>query len=113
MTVRELNGWTPATVTYDAAGDVVSVTVTEPRFSPREVDLLIESRRQEKAPRGPHGHLLSTATDPDVQRRINVPLPRIDYVQRALLKAQERHRAEYGENADYSGELWRVEVSDE
>lgn len=57
MTVRELHGWTPKTVTVDAEGNVVSVAVTQSRFTPREVTLLLASRRAESAPRGSHGWL--------------------------------------------------------
>lgn len=97
MTVRELNGWTPATVTYDRDGEVVAVAVAEPRFSRDEKERLLAARREELEPRGSHGVPLRDATDPandptswESTGRFVVPLPRVDFAAEALRAAQAK-----------------------
>ncbi len=99
MTVRELNGWTPKTVTLDAAGNVLSVTVTQPRFTPRERALLLASRRVENAPRGRHGQLMSEATDPKNQFAYQARGPITDWAQKKLDEAEDAYKKKYP-NAD-------------
>lgn len=112
MTVRELNGWTPSTVTFGADGEVLSVTVSEPRFTAYERQLLLLSRRRDAEPRGRHGHLLSEATDPANQYSWSVPISTVDFAQAALNKAQKEFQDQWGERADMSSRLWRVEKAD-
>lgn len=101
-------------MTYSPDGDVVSVTVTESRFTPDEVTVLLASRRAEQERRGAHGHPLSESTsrdaDPssfDAKYRYRVPSPTVDYAARALAQAQAERRKAYP-NEDQSALLWRV-----
>ncbi len=110
MTVRELNGWAPATVTIDADGAVASVTVSEPRFTPREKALLLAARRKATVPRGSHGIEMSKATDPanDVSRMeatgMFVAKPSVDFAAEAVRQAQENWPKD-----DKRALIWRVE----
>lgn len=108
MTVQELNGWTPRTVTLGPDGEVISVTVTQSRFSKAEVAILIASRRKEREPRGPHGWTISEATDPDNQFSFVVPNPITDHAQVAL-SAKQAEWVKKHPNTDPSTRLWRVE----
>lgn len=107
MSVRELHGWAPTTVTVDADGNVLSVAATSPRFTRRDVDLMLASRRAEQAPRGSHGLLLSEATDPAHQYAWKADLPTTDFAAAALKKAQDQYAKSYPD-ADMSSLLWRV-----
>lgn len=106
MTVRELNGHAARTVTVGPDGEVLSVTVSEPRFTRAEKNALLASRRAERAPRGSHGLLLSEATDPGNQFAFKVPPPITDHAQVALSKAQEAYEKQH---PGAVGKLWRVE----
>lgn len=108
MTVRELNGWAPKTVTLDADGQVLSVTITQPRFTPRERALLLASRRDEKAPRGAHGRLLSETTDPRNQFAYRVPPPTQDWAQRKINDVKAAY-AKAHPGIDMDALLWRLE----
>ena len=105
MTPRELRGDMPALVTYDADGNVLSVTVSEPRISRAEVEALLASRRLERQPRGDHGHLIADATDPS--KKWVVPKPKRDYAGEKLVKAKGEYRKLYPD-ADHSTLLWSV-----
>lgn len=111
MTVRELNGWSPRTVTVDDEGNVLSVTVTEPRFSQRQVALLLASRRKESERRGSHGHLMSDATDPANQFGFEVDGPDVDWAQESLNKFVADYKKRYP-NADMDSRLFRVRKKD-
>ena len=67
-----MNGWSPSSVTRDADGKVLSVTTTEPRFTPDDKALLLASRRRV---RGTHGILMSEALDPANQFAFEVEPP--------------------------------------
>lgn len=108
VTVRELNGWSPSTVTVNADGDVVSVSVAEPRFTPKERALLLLSRRNANAPRGRHGHLISDATNPDLRGEWQIDTPTRDFVQEKINKEQAAYRKKWGESADMDSLLWRA-----
>lgn len=108
MTVRELNGWSPATVTTDAAGNVVSVTVAESRFTRAEVDVLLASRRDEREPRGRHGYTLSEATDPANADAFYVENPTRDFAQQAYDRAAKAYRDKWGEKAESGSLLFQV-----
>lgn len=92
-------------MTVDADGNVVSVSVVEPRFTPREKALLIAAMRALDAPRGKHGILLSEATNPDVQWEVD--LPSRDYVQQAIDREQRAYLENYGDAAEPNSLLWR------
>lgn len=112
MTVRELNGWAPKTVTLGADGNVVSVTVTQPRFTPRERALLLASRRDEKAPRGRHGQLMSEATDPKNQFAYRGRGPVTDWAQKKLDEAEDAYKKSHP-NADLgSMHFWVERIGD-
>lgn len=111
MSVRELQGWAPRTVTRAADGSVLSVSVAEPRFTRREVAVLLASRRAERVRRGPHGVLMSEATARENKFKFRVPLPTEDYAAKALHVAQEKYRKDYP-NASMDSLLWRVEKRD-
>lgn len=105
MTVRELNGWTPKTYTVGPEG--VTVTVTEPRFTPREKAMLLASRRADAAPRGRHGMLLSETTDPENQFAYKALPPVTDHAQKVIDKAEAEYRKKYPE-APMGALLWRA-----
>lgn len=86
---------------------VRSVTVSEPEFSADDLALLISSRRAERAPRGPHGVLLSEATNPDLQGEWEVPLPIQDFVEKKLKTVKDAYHKQYGDTAP-AGLIWRV-----
>jgi len=94
-------------VTLDASGEVVSVTVVEPRFTPAEKALLLASRLDERVPRGGHGHRLDEATDPAYQYAWHADLPTTDFAQEAINKAQDAYRSAYPD-ADMGALLWSV-----
>lgn len=98
-------------MTYSPDGDVVSVTVQEPRFTPEEKALLLMSRRREQVDRrGPHGVLLSEAMDPELQDQW-VPVPAVDFVQKRLNAEQKAFREKYGDVMDMDALLWSVKRS--
>ena len=99
-------------MTVDAAGEVVAVTVTEPRFTPEEVGLLLASRRDDEKPRGEHGVALEVATDPKNQGRFKVGLPVRDFAQEALDAEREKYRKTYGDDYHRYAFLWRVELAE-
>lgn len=107
MTVRELNGDPQATVTFSADGAVLSVAVSEPRFTATDKAVLLASRRSEND-RGSHGMLMSEALDPANQYKFTVGPPVIDHAAAALEKAKKAYRDRWPE-ADMGSMLWRVE----
>lgn len=111
VTVRELNGWSPRTVTLDADGNLLSVAVAAPRFTRHELALLLASRRAESAQRGSHGFLMSEATDPDNQYAFTVPLPTTDFAEKAIIDARKKYAKRWGDEA-LEGTLWRAEKAD-
>ena len=86
-------------VTYSPTGEVLSVTVSEARFTVAEKMLLIEARRRARAPRGEHGWLMSDATDPKNAGRIEVGLPYTDLVAQAIGEAAEAWEKDNGEGS--------------
>lgn len=84
--------------------------VPEPRFTRREVDLLLESRRLEREPRGSHGFRLSEATDPKNRGKWVVPPPVTDYAEAVVAVAKAARRKQYPDE-DQSALLWRVELN--
>lgn len=85
------------------------MSVTESRFTPREVARLLASRRAENAPRGSHGVLLSEATDPANKDAFTVPLPLTDFAGKALRREQDAYEKRWGKDAMHDT-LWRVEM---
>lgn len=112
VTVRELAGWTPKTVTIDGDGNVVSVSKSESRFSRHEVALLLASRRAEREQRGSHGWPMSVATDPANQGKFFVGPPTLDFAAKAEIKARELAEKEYKDKEPMGALMFRVEKRD-
>lgn len=89
-----------------------SVTVSEPRFTPDEVELLLSSRRDENRPRGAHGYTIAEATDPKNRGRFHVSDPLRDYAQQAVDQAREKYRKTWGEDAEMGSLYFRAELLD-
>lgn len=102
-----MNGWTPATVTLDADGNVLTVSVTESRFTPHSVEVLLASRRREQS-LNEHGIPYAEAMDPANQFRFRAVGPRIDWSAEAVRKAQKAYR-EQNKDVDMSSLRWGVE----
>jgi hypothetical protein len=96
-------------VTTDANGNVLTITTTEPRFSPAEVNLLLASRRQEREPRGRHGYTIAEATDPNNVGAFYVEDPTVDFAQRAYDRAVKAYKDQWGEAAETGSLLFQVE----
>ena len=109
MTVRELSGWTPrqfTEYTYDDQGRLErAVTVTESRFTPQEVALLLASKRQNV---GPHGIAMDQALDPENRGKF-VAVASRDYAQAELNAVQKHYRKKYPHD-DLDSLQWRVEL---
>lgn len=88
-----------------------SVTVTEPRFHPEDVDALLASRRAEAEPRGRHGHPIARAADPKTHGKWQVGLPTTDFAQQAINRAQSAYAKAWPE-ADMDSLMWNVDVTD-
>jgi hypothetical protein len=99
VTVRELNGHAAHSVTYGPDGDVLSVTVHEPRFTPEERALLLVARRRALAPRNEFGWLISEATDPKNFGRFRVGVPTTDLVAKAVGEAADAWKARNGDDS--------------
>lgn len=96
MTVRELQGHAPVTYTYSPEGVLVSVAASEARFTAHEVGVLLAARRRARAPRGPHGHLMSEATDPKNVGKYKASTPVVDFAEQARIGMLDALEAEYG-----------------
>lgn len=103
-------------MTFDAAGKVVSVAVTEPRFSRADVAVLLASRREDHAPRGSHGHKISESTDPAHQYVWSVEPPIVDFAAVALSKARKEYAdamKQAGIDYDEATLLWSTTRNDD
>ena len=88
------------------------MTVTEPRFTRAEVDVLLASRRKEREPRGSHGFTIAEATDPKNQYRFRAPdQPVFDFAQIALDRSRDAYRKKWPD-ANMSAALFRVELDE-
>lgn len=104
-----MNGWAPASVTYSPDGEVLSVTVQEPRFTPSEKAVLLAARRKALEPRGSHGFTFSEATDRANLGKFVVPMPLTDLASKALREAEESWKSQHG--SDSTRDLiFRVEL---
>ena len=107
-----MNGWAPSTRTYDAEGQLISFTVSEPRFTPGEVDLLIASRRNDDEPRGPHGFTIAEATDPKNRYRFRPGVRRRDFAQEVLKAQIKADQRTFGDDYDRYAPLYSVELDE-
>lgn len=85
---------------------MLSVTVSQSRFTPEAVEVLLASRRLEQAT-NEHGVLYAEAMDPANQFRFKA-VHRTDWSAEAVRRAQSLHRAE-NPDADLSSLRWGVE----
>lgn len=106
VTVRELNGWAPKTVTLDADGNVLTVTVTQPRFTPRERALLLAARREAKKIRGRHGLPMSEVTDAANQFAYVGRGPVTDWAQKTLDDFEDAYKKKYPNAKTDSLHFW-------
>ncbi len=109
-------GWEPAEVTtyeYDDDGRLIqSITVREPEFSHLDRAWLADSLKQEQAPRGSHGWLMSEATDPANQGKFFVGPPTVDFAARAEIEAREEAEKVYKGKIPLGALKFRVEKKD-
>lgn len=96
----------------DANGDVVSVTVAEPRFTPWEKALLLAARRARDVPRDSNGVLISDAIDPKNQGKFEVPLPTTNFAKKALHDVQTAWQKDHGEMSGMDYLMWEVRLKD-
>lgn len=87
-------------------GEVLSVTVSEPRFTPVEKAKLMRSRFEDTRPRGSHGLPLSDATD--ATKEWEVGLPTRDFAQQALDRTRAEYEKNYGDSAENGSLIWTV-----
>jgi len=100
---------------YDGDGLLVrQVTVRESEFTPKEMALLIASRRVE-ADTGSHGVLMSEATDPANRGKFVInDAPRVDFAKLALRQKQDAYYTQYPDaKADQPAHIWYVKGRDE
>lgn len=97
---------------YDDQGRIeFAVTVREAEFTDADRALIAASFAAEHEPRGPHGLLLSEATEH--QGEWVVDLPTRDFAQQALDRTRREYRKKYGDSAEADSLLWRVRRRDE
>lgn len=97
MSVRRLNGWEPRNVSWVERVDGIDYTFTstEPEWDFEQVDLLIAMREIE-AETGPHGFLMSEATDPANQFAFQGDeFPTTDWAEKARLDSQSAYYARF------------------
>lgn len=94
-------------MTLNADGDVVSVTVTESRFTPMDVDILLGSRRLD-ASRNEHGIPYAEAMDDANQHKFKAVGPRMDWSAEAIRRAKARYD-DANKHTDTSSVRWSVE----
>lgn len=99
-------------MTFDADGNVLSVTVAEPRFTAHEKMLLLLARREAMEPRGPHGIKMSEAIDPANYGKFHVPNPTTDLAAKAEYAAKESWKKKWGDQAHMEDKIFRVELRD-
>ena len=94
-------------MTVGPDGEVLSVTVSEPRFTVQDKVALLVSFREDRAPRSRTGVLLSEAMDPNNQFAFEVPPPATDWSLAAMNAAQDRYRSAWPD-ADMDSLMWSV-----
>lgn len=113
MAPRRLDGWEPRTLTEyerDSAGKVVrALECRESEWDEEQVALMTAYKRFADDI-GPHGFLMSEATDPgadpneyDNPLRFVAEAPVIDWVRKAQLDAEAAWRTAEGEDANMNG----------
>lgn len=117
---RRLSGWEPAVATtyeYDDAGRLIgSVVEREPEWSREDVEAMVALMESKRI--GPHGHPMDEAvsrdgdpSNPDRKWDYVVPLPTVDFAQRALDVTKQKYQKQYPD-ADLGSLLWKVEKRD-
>lgn len=98
-------------MTRDVNGNVLSITTTEPRFTPEEKALLLAARRKALEPIGPHGFPMAEAIDPKNFGKFKAGQPITDLALKAESEARAAWKQKYGdEGMDYL--IFRVEKDD-
>lgn len=97
---------------YDENGRLArSVSIPEPEWSMADVAFLVASRQRERE-YGPHGFLLSEATDPANQYAFEGQAkPRVDYAEKARLDAEQAYYKQWDKKdnpVNRNGHIWRV-----
>lgn len=95
-------------MTVDGRGRVVSVSVSEPRFTPADKALLLASFRESRVARNSMGIPLVEATDEVNARKYTVKVPpRVDYAETAMRAQQRRWSEDYPD--DKLVRVWELE----
>ena len=94
-------------MTLDADGNVLTVAVTQSRFTPAAVEVLLASRRRE-GETNELGIPIAEAMDPANQFRFKAVGPRTDWSVDALRRAQATYRAD-NKDVDTGALRWGVE----
>lgn len=113
-----MDGWEPRTVTeFERDGDgrvVRAVEYRESEFDEEQYALMLAYHRFE-SDLGPHGHLMSEATDEranpneyDGGYRYVADGPVTDWAEKARLDRIDAYRKELGDNANLNGVLFPV-----
>lgn len=117
MAPRRLDGWEPRAVSipeYDGDRIVRTVEYWEPEWDDDQRDLML-AYKQFADDIGPHGFLMSEATDPgadpteyDNPLRFGVEAPIVDWVRKAQLDAEAAWRTAEGDDANMNGLIFPV-----
>lgn len=117
MAPRRLDGWEPRVVTipeYDGDRIVRTVEYREPEWDEDQLALMTAYKRYADD-LGPHGYLMSEATDPgadpteyDNPLRFGVEAPIVDWARKAQLDAEAAWRAAEGDDANMNGLIFPV-----
>lgn len=98
-------------MTRDVNGNVLSITTTEPRFTPEQKALLLAARRKALAARGSHGFTMAEATDPKNFGKFRVGEPITDLALKAENEARASWRQRHGDEG-MENLIFRVEKID-
>lgn len=74
------------------------MTVRESEFADVDRAFLLRSWDQDHAPRGPHGWLMSEATDRKNMGQFELSEPETDFAQKAYVEGQALLKQKYGED---------------
>jgi hypothetical protein len=109
VTVRELNGYAPRSVTLGSDGEVLSVTVTAPRFTPADKAMLLAARRKAQEYRNAYGVPMSEATNPANRGKFVVPPPSVDFSAWEMAKARADAEQTYKDRIPMEALVFSVE----
>ena len=84
------------------------MSVTEPRFTRSEVEVLLASWRHDREPRGSHGFTIAEATDPANQYKFEAEDPIRDFAEQAKNAKRDAYRKRWGDKAEMDSLYFRV-----